>query len=147
MKTLASLLLMSATFLGANAYAQEPPSVLEHRPAISGIAPAARLQVVREVRVVKTGRQISFNEIGQPVAGAAGDAVALEVIHLEAITVDVIGVYPPQNQLHNTTFRAADEATDGPKVAEASAVNVIGIYPSGDESYKTAFSVVHAPRG
>lgn len=164
MKTLASLLVVTATFLGANAYAQEPPSVLEYRPIISQISSVTRVQIVREIQAVKASGQVSFNEFGQPIADVAGGTIALEVIRLETITVDVTDAYPSRDASHNIAFSGADrvmrsdaeepatktavdEVTDETVVAEASGVDLIGLYSYGDQSYKTAFSVVHAPRG
>src|SRR3546814_11362258 len=90
MKTLASLLLISATFLGANAYAQVPPGTPEYRPLVGQISSVTRVQVVREIQAVKAGGQVSFKEFGQPVADVTGSSLAFEVIRVEAVTVDVL---------------------------------------------------------
>ena len=164
MKTLASLLLISATFLGTNTYAQEPSSALEYRPVVSQISSVTRVQVVREIQAVEVGSLAGFNGIGQPVGDVAGDSITFEAIRVQAITVDVIGVTPFRDESRETALNTSDdvalddsgeaadqiaagEPADDAVIAEASAVDVIGIYPDGDQSYKSAFSVVHFPRG
>lgn len=164
MKTLASLLLMTATFLSANAHAQEPPSVLKNQHVIGQISSVTHVQIFRGIQAVKTGGRVSFDELGQPIADVVGGTIALEVIRVEAVTVDLIDGYPPLNASRNTAFSeidevmrseteepateiAADEVADEAIVAEASTVDLRGLYSSGEQSYKTAFSVVHASRG
>ena len=71
MKTLASLLLISATFAGTAAYAQEPSGELDYPPAISQTSSLTRAQVVAELQAAKAAGQVTFGEIDEPAVPVA----------------------------------------------------------------------------
>ncbi|MBO1110375.1 DUF4148 domain-containing protein [Bordetella petrii] len=84
MKTLASLLLISATFAGTAAYAQEPSGELDYPPAISQTSSLTRAQVVAELQAAKAAGQVTFGETEEPAIQAAASTVTREQVRAEA---------------------------------------------------------------
>ena len=86
MKTLASLLLISATFAGTAAYAQEPSGELDYPPAISQTSSLTRAQVVAELQAARAAGQVTFGEIEQPAGPVAASTLTREQVLAELIS-------------------------------------------------------------
>ena len=92
MKTLASLLLISATFAGANAFAASPNLEPNNVPFqgvyghVDANAPT-RAQIVAELQAAKAAGQVTFGEIEEPTQVAAASNVTREAVRAEAIAV------------------------------------------------------------
>jgi hypothetical protein len=87
MKTLASLLLISATLAGTTAYAREASGELDYPPALSQTSSLTRAQVVAELRAAKAAGHVTFGEIEEPVIQTAASAVAREQVRAKASAV------------------------------------------------------------
>jgi hypothetical protein len=91
MKTLASLLLISATFAGASAYAT--PNVEPNNVPFQGVYRQAdahaptRAQVVAELQAARAAGQVIRGEIEEPVAAAADSTLTREQVQAEAASI------------------------------------------------------------
>ena len=89
MKTLASLLLISATFAGANAFAASPNVEPNNVPfqgvygQVDATAPT-RAQIVADLQAAQAAGQVTFGEIEEPAQVAASD-VSREAVRAEAV--------------------------------------------------------------
>jgi hypothetical protein len=83
MKTLASLLLISAALAGASAYAQEPSGELDYPPAISQIVSLSHAQVMAELEAAKAAGQLIFGDIDEPVTELATSSLTREQVRAE----------------------------------------------------------------
>ena len=92
MKTLASLLLISATFAGANAFAASPNLEPNNVPFqgvyghVDANAPT-RAQIVAELQAAKAAGLVLQGDIEEPALPAADPALTFEQVHAEAIAV------------------------------------------------------------
>src|SRR3546814_2036909 len=76
MKTLASLLLISATFAGAAAYAQEPSGELDYPPVHDTASTVTRAQIQAELQAAKAAGLVTFGEIDEPATQVAASTVS-----------------------------------------------------------------------
>ena len=96
MKTLASLLLISATFAGANAFAASHTLEPNNVPFqgvyghVDANAPT-RAQIVAELQAAKAASQVAFGEIEEPAQVAATSDVTREAVRAEADTTREYG--------------------------------------------------------
>lgn len=100
MKTLALLVLISATIFGVTAYAHEPSGELDYPPAISHTGPVTRTQAISELQAAKTAGQVTPGETEE----SATEMVTLEPIRIEARAVDVIGIYSSGDESYKSAF-------------------------------------------
>ena len=112
MKTLASLLLISATFAGATAYAQDSQAEsltraqvvaelqaakaaglvsfgdLDYPPALTHNSSASRSQVVAELRAAKVAGQVTYGDLDYPPVNAVADStLTREQVHAEVVAI------------------------------------------------------------
>lgn len=90
MKTLASLLLISATFAGTSAYAASPNSEPNNVPfqGVYGQADAnapTRAQIVAELQAAKAAGQVTFGEIDEPATQFAASTLTRGQVRAEAL--------------------------------------------------------------
>jgi len=93
MKTLASLLLISATLAGTAAYAQEPSGELDYPPPISQTSSLTREQVVAELQAARAAGQVTFGETEQPARQVAASSLTREQVRAEAVAAHANGTY------------------------------------------------------
>jgi hypothetical protein len=90
MKTLASLLLISATFAGTTAYAASPNLEPNNVPFqgvyghVDANAPT-RAQIIAELQAAKAAGQVTFGDIDEPVTQLAHSTVTREQVRAEAL--------------------------------------------------------------
>src|SRR3546814_21069136 len=90
MKTLASLLLISATFAGTTAYAASPNLEPNNVPfqgvygQVDANAPT-RAQIVAELQAAKAAGQVTFGEIEEPATQVAASTATREQVHADAV--------------------------------------------------------------
>ena len=90
MKTLASLLLISATFAGANAFAASPNVEPNNVPfqgvygQVDATAPT-RAQIVADLQAAQAAGQVTFGDIEEPALPAADPTLTFEQVHAEAV--------------------------------------------------------------
>ena len=83
MKTLASLLLISASLAGTSAYAQEPSGELDYPPTITQTSTLTRAQVQAELQEARAAGLVAFGETEQPAAQVAS-TLSREQVRAEA---------------------------------------------------------------
>jgi hypothetical protein len=93
MKTLASLLLVSATVAATAAYALGPSGELDYPPAISQITSLSRAQVMAEFEAAKAAGRLVFGEIDEPSIPIAESTLSREQVRAEAVAAHANGSY------------------------------------------------------
>jgi hypothetical protein len=93
MKTLASLLLISATFVGTTTYAHEASGELDYPPAISHTSSLTRAQVLADLQAAKAAGQVTFGEIDEPDTALAATSLTREQVRAEAAAAREHGPY------------------------------------------------------
>lgn len=92
MKTLASLLLISATFVGASAYAASPniePNNLPFQGVYGQVDTGAptRSQVLAELQTAKAAGLVLHGNIEEPALPAADLTLTREQVHAEVLAI------------------------------------------------------------
>ncbi|CAM3948907.1 DUF4148 domain-containing protein [Bordetella tumulicola] len=85
MKTLASLVLISASLVGTAAYAQEPSGELDYPPEVVQTSSLTRAQVIAELQAAKAAGQVTFGDIDEPATQTASSTVTRAQVHAEAV--------------------------------------------------------------
>ncbi|CAM4185651.1 DUF4148 domain-containing protein [Bordetella tumbae] len=91
MKTLASVLLISASLAGTAAYAAEPSGELDYPPTITQTSQLTRAQVVAELQQARAAGQVTFGDIDEPVTQVAASTVTRAQVHAEAVQANAHG--------------------------------------------------------
>jgi len=91
MKTIASVLLISASLAGTAAYAAEPSGELDYPPAITQTSQLTRAQVVAELQQARAAGQITFGENDEPVTQVADSNLTRAQVHAEAVQANAHG--------------------------------------------------------
>ncbi|CAM4267147.1 DUF4148 domain-containing protein [Bordetella muralis] len=91
MKTIASVLLISASLAGTAAYAAEPSGDLDYPPTITQTSQLSRAQVVAELQQARAAGQITFGDIDEPVTQVAASTVTRAQVHAEAVQANTHG--------------------------------------------------------
>ncbi|CAM4267172.1 DUF4148 domain-containing protein [Bordetella muralis] len=91
MKTIASVLLISASLAGTAAYAAEPSGELDYPPTITQTSQLTRAQVVAELQQARAAGQITFGDIDEPVTQAAASTLTRAQVHAEAVQANAQG--------------------------------------------------------
>ena len=93
MKTVASFLLIAATFVVAIAYAEEPSGELDYPPAANDITSLSRAQVIAELEAAKAVGRLIFGEAEAPTFPAADSNPTREQARANAVTAHADGSY------------------------------------------------------
>jgi len=91
MKTIASVLLISASLAGTAAYAQEPSGELDYPPTITQTSQLTRAQVVAELQQARAAGLVTFGEIDEPATQVATSPVTRAQVHAEAVQANAQG--------------------------------------------------------
>lgn len=91
MKTIASVLLISASLAGTAAYAQEPSGELDYPPTITQTSQLTRAQVVAELQQARAAGLVTFGEIDEPATQVATSTVTRAQVHAEAVQANAQG--------------------------------------------------------
>ncbi|OZI73687.1 MULTISPECIES: DUF4148 domain-containing protein [Bordetella] len=93
MKTLASILLISAGLAGTTAYAQEPSGELDYPPAVAQTSSLTRAQVVAELQAARAAGQVTFGETEQAATPVASSTLTRAQVQAEAAEARAHGAY------------------------------------------------------
>ncbi|AOB30255.1 hypothetical protein AKI39_05460 [Bordetella sp. H567] len=93
MKTLASLLLISATLAGTAAYAHEPSGELDYPPPISQTGSLTRDQAVAARRAAQAAGQVTFGEIEEAAPQGTASTLTRGQVHTDAVAAHANGSY------------------------------------------------------
>lgn len=91
MKTLASVLLISASLAGTAAYAAEPSGELDYPPTVTQTSQLTRAQVIAELQQARAAGQVTFGDIDEPVTQVAASTVTRAQVHAEAVQANAHG--------------------------------------------------------
>ena len=91
MKTIASVLLISASLVGTAAYAAEPSGELDYPPTITQTSHLTRAQVIAELQQARTAGQIAFGDIDEPATQVAASTVTRAQVQAEAVEANAHG--------------------------------------------------------
>jgi len=91
MKTIASLLLISASLAGTAAYAAEPSGELDYPPTIVQTSQLSRAQVIAELQQARADGQVIFGDIDEPATQVADSTVTRAEVHAEAVQANAHG--------------------------------------------------------
>lgn len=91
MKTIASLLLISASLVATAAYAAEPSGELDYPPTITQTSYLTRAQVIAELQHARTAGQIPFGDIDEPTTQVAASTVTRAQVQAEAVEANAHG--------------------------------------------------------
>jgi len=91
MKTLASVLLISASLAGTAAYAAEPSGELDYPPTITQTSQLTRAQVIAELQQARAAGQVTFGDIDEPAPQVAASTVTRAQVHAEAVQANAHG--------------------------------------------------------
>ncbi|OZI45224.1 DUF4148 domain-containing protein [Bordetella genomosp. 4] len=91
MKTIASVLLISASLAGTAAYAAEPSGELDYPPTITQTSQLTRAQVIAELQQARAAGQVTFGDIDEPVTQVAASTVTRAQVHAEAVQANAHG--------------------------------------------------------
>ena len=91
MKTIASLLLISASLAGTAAYAVEPSGELDYPPTLTQTSHLTRAEVVAELQQARVAGQTTFGETEEPATPVAASTLTRAQVQAEAAAAKAHG--------------------------------------------------------